>query len=113
MAWEELLQQKDGRPAREAERETAAPRAAESLIAQICEDMPETARADAKAETDDDEDPAQLADGYVRRTPVQVYKTAPGFHRKRVRNVIIAVIALFLIVLLVIALYKSGLIRTA
>ncbi len=113
MAWEELLQQKEGRVPREAEREAAAPRASESLILWICDDMPETARAETKADADDDEDPAMLADGYVRRTPVQVYKTAPGFHRKRVRNVIIAVVALFLIVLLVIALYKSGLIRMA
>lgn len=111
MAWKELLQQQEGMEPRTADTEGSAPRGSEGMISQICGDAAPVSGADAKAEPDAAEEQTILPDGYVRRTPVQVYTTAPDFRRRRIRKAIIAVIAVFLLALLLVALLKSGLIQ--
>ena len=58
-----------------------------------------------------EETPAPLSDGYVRRTPVQAYKTAPDYNKRRIGRVVQVLIVLGVLGLLVLALFKSGLIR--
>ena len=110
MAWEELLKQQTGGEPRRTEPDGTKPAERETLIFEICGSMVETDR-EAAPKTDAEETPAPLSDGYVRRTPVQKYKTAPDLKRRRVGKVIQAVIVLVLLGLLVLALFKSGLIR--
>ena len=48
-------------------------------------------------------------DGYLRRTPVQAYRTAEDFQRRRIRKALTAVIILIIAALLLLALMKAGL----
>ena len=109
MAWEELLKQKEGEP-RPSEPEGAASRGRDGLIAQICgETVPAESGAPAKSSAD--EAHMRLPDGYVRRTPVQEYRVSQEYKRKRIRRAVLAVVVLGLLVLLVLAVLKSGLIK--
>ena len=110
MAWEELLKQQTGNDPKKTEPDGKTTPERETLIAQICGDTAKTTRETAQ-QNGTEEPPAPLSDGYVRRTPVQKYTTAPGYNRKRVGKVIQAVVVLVLLALLVLALFKSGLIR--
>ena len=53
----------------------------------------------------------RCADGYVRRSPVQVYMTAEDYSRRRIRKAIIIAVGVCLAILLVMALAKTGLLR--
>ena len=110
MAWEELLKQQTGTEPRKTEPEGGASPERETLIQQICGDMGGTV-CEAAPESNPEETPAPLSDGYVRRTPVQPYKTAPDFRKRRIGKIVQAAIVLVLLGLLVLALFKSGLIR--
>ena len=110
MAWEELLKQQTGKEPRKTESDGGTPSERETLIRQICGEMGGTAH-EAAPENEAEEPPAPLSDGYVRRTPVQKYTTAPDFRRKRIGRVVQAAIVLIVLALLVLALFKSGLIR--
>ena len=110
MAWEELLKQQTERENQKTEQDGRTPQERETLITQICGEMGGEDRK-AAPENDAEEPPAPLSDGYVRRTPVQKYMTAPDFHRKRVGRVVQVVIVLLFVALLVLALFKSDLIR--
>ena len=112
MAWKELLQQQEGNENRQAEKDGGASRERNGLIGRICgEAEAEPAEPAAPAEQAAEETRQILSDGYERRTPVQTYQTAPDFMRKRIRKAVLAVVALGLIVLLILALMKSGLVR--
>lgn len=110
MAWEELLKQQTGTDPRNAKQDGGTPPERETLIREICG---ETGDAERKAapENDPEETPAPLSDGYVRRTPVQTYKSAPDYTKRRIGRVVRALIVLTVLGLLVLALFKSGLIR--
>lgn len=110
MAWEELLKQQTGGEPRKTEQNGGTPSERETLIFEICGSMVETDR-EAAPKTDAEETPAPLSDGYVRRTPVQKYMTAPDLKKRRIGKAIQAAIVLILLVLLVLALFKSDLIR--
>ena len=110
MAWEELMIQQTGRDPRKTEQDGGTSSDRETLIRQICGDMGGTT-AEPAPKDDAEEMPAPLPDGYVRRTPVQEYKTAPDFHRRRIGKVVQAVIVLIFLGLLILALFKSGLLR--
>jgi hypothetical protein len=110
MPWEELLKQQTEREPRRTEQNGAAPQERETLIRQICDNMGGTDRKIAP-KTDAEEAPAPLSDGYVRRTPVQKYMTAPDYKRRRIGRAVQAAIVLILFALLILALFKSDLIR--
>ena len=110
MAWEELLKQQTGQDPRKTEPDGGTPPERETLIQQICGDLGGTER-EAVPEHNPEETPVPLSDGYLRRTPVQPYKTAPDLKKRRIGRVIQAAIVLILLGLLVLALFKSGLIR--
>lgn len=110
MPWEELLKQQTGREPGRTEQNGAAPQERETLIRQICDNMGGADRQTAP-KTDAEEAPAPLSDGYVRRTPVQKYATAPDYKRRRIGRAVQAAIVLILFALLVLALFKSDLIR--
>ena len=110
MAWEELLKQQTERESRKTEADGGAQPERETLIRQICGAMGGTER-EAVPENNPAETPAPLRDGYVRRSPVQVYKTAPDYRKRRIGRVVQVVIVLVVLGLLVLALFKSGLIR--
>ena len=110
MPWEELLKQQTGREPGRTEQNGAAPQERETLIRQICDNMGGTDGKTAP-KSDAEEAPVPLSDGYVRRTPVQKYKTAPDYKRRRIGRAVQAVIVLILFALLVLALFKSDLIR--
>ena len=109
MAWEELLKQKEGGP-RPSESEGAASRGRDGLIAHICGDTVQ-AESGAPSRSLADETNMLLPDGYMRRTPVQEYRISQEFKRKRIRRAVLAVVVLGLVVLLVLAILKSGLIK--
>lgn len=52
--------------------------------------------------------PAACADGYVRRTPVQVYQTSAGY-RKRWRRHLGTVLIVVLAALAIVAIWRAGL----
>ena len=110
MAWKELLQQEEGIP-RPTGQDGSASRNKDGLIAQLCGETVPAAGEDETIKPDAEEEHVQFADGYVRRSPVQKYRTAPDFTRKRIRKAIVAVVVIGLIVLLGVALLKSGLIK--
>ena len=110
MAWEELLKQQSGTGPRKTEQDGGTPPERETLIRQICGEMG-GAEHKAAPKNDPEETPAPLADGYVRRTPVQTYKTAPDYNKRRIGRAVQVLIVLVAFGLLVLALFKSGLIR--
>ena len=110
MAWEELLKQQTGGETRKTERDGRTSPERETLIREICGNMGVTDCENAP-KNDAEEAPAPLSDGYVRRTPVQKYMTAPDLYKRRVGRAVQALIVLVLLALLVFALFKSGLIR--
>ncbi|MBQ6235835.1 MAG: hypothetical protein IJK54_07935 [Clostridia bacterium] len=110
MAWEELLKQQTGTEPRKTEQDGGMPPERETLIREICGEMGSAERKDTP-ENNPEETPAPLSDGYVRRTPVQTYKTAPDYTKRRIGRVVQALIVLTVLGLLVLALFKSGLIR--
>lgn len=53
----------------------------------------------------------QYPDGYQRRSPVQQYRTISGYRRRIRLRLILSALFLMLIVLLLIALFRSGIFR--
>ena len=112
MAWEDLLKlhekQEDGLS--QALDDEARDKG--SLIQQAAAMIGQTEEAAADvAQNDDTEEIVRCADGYVRRSPVQVYMTAEDYNRRRIRKAIIIVVGVCLAILLVMALAKTGLLR--
>ncbi len=50
-------------------------------------------------------------DGYVRRSPVQAYRTPEDYPRRRIRKALVILIVLIIAALLALAIFKSGIIR--
>ena len=112
MAWEELLKlhekQEDGLS--QALGEEARDKG--SLIRQAAAMIGQTEAETAGPEEDGDpEEPVTYADGYVRRSPEQVYMTAEDYDRRRIRKAIVIAVAAILAILLVLALTRTGLLR--
>ena len=110
MAWKELLQL-HGEP-----KENTTPQPGDeapdrgSLIQQARRLIGNS--ADAPAQTDDfgaEQVQVICRDGYVRRSPLQPYRIADDYQRRRIRKALTAVIVLIVIVLLVLMLMKTGL----
>ncbi len=57
------------------------------------------------------EKPVVCADGYVRRTPVQPYRTPTGFRRDRRRRMFRAAVLVLLLAAGIAAIVRSGLLR--
>ena len=113
MAWEELLRLHDAREENalipvdgEAQEKGSLIQQASALVGQA----EATESADA-AEADALQEPVTYPDGYVRRSPVQPYRTAEDYFRRRTRKAVLAVLVLVLAVLLVLALMKTGLLQ--
>ena len=112
MAWEELLKlhekQEDGLSQAlddEARDKGSLIRQAAAMIGQT------EAEAAGPAEDGEGEGPVTYADGYLRRSPEQVYMTAEDYDRRRIRKAILIAAAAVLAVLLVLALTRTGLLR--
>lgn len=111
MAWKELLRQQDEKETRPAETDGDASRDGGSLIRQICGNDPPVSEPGAAWEPGREGERVSLPDGYVRRSPVQRYRTSPDYMRKRVQKIIVIVVALCLVALLVLALLKSDMLK--
>ena len=109
MALKELLPQNAREEAR-SESDGGASRGGDGLIAQVCGEIGSTAGDAAEAHFAA-EGRVFLPDGYLRRSPVQAYRTPPDYAKKRVVKAVLIAAGLCLIVLLGLALLKSGLFR--
>ena len=109
MPWEELLKLHDSgesqaAPARE---DVSQP---DSLIRQAAALVGQPAPAEAGTEKKET-GPVYCGDGYIRRSPVQEYRTAADFRRRRIRRLLGLLLVLVLAALLVLALLKTGLFK--
>ena len=112
MAWEELLLLHDEKPEDQLLLSDGKAKEKGSLIRQVRALVGQTGGENAAAaEPDEPEAPRPCPDGYVRRSPVQPYRTAEDYFRRRTRKAVLAVIVLVLAVLLVLALMKTGLLQ--
>ena len=57
------------------------------------------------------EQPVVLPDGYVRRTPVQPYRTLAGYRRQRMRRRLAVLALVIFLAALAAAIWRSGLLR--
>ena len=109
MPWEELLKLHDsGENQTVPEREDLSEPG--SLIRQVAGLTGQTGAAGAGTEGKET-GPVYCADGYLRLSPVQAYRTAADFRRRRVRRLVGLVLVLALAALLVLALLKIGLFK--
>ena len=113
MAWEELLKLHEKQEDGLAQASDDEARDKGSLIRQAAAmiGMTETETAVPTEEESEPEEPLRYADGYVRRSPVQVYLTAEDYDRRRIRKAILIAVGAVLALLLVLALAKTGLLR--
>ncbi len=109
--WENLLRrQRD----QEDQQENDTPRRAGSLMEEVRDLVGETGAEPAPAkeqESETEETVVKYSDGYVRVSPVQEYYTPPDFNRRRIKKAVLILAGLCFLVLLVIALLRSGLLR--
>ena len=108
MAWKELLLLHDTQPEEQALLGDGEEKDREGLIRQICERFGKTIAENTAADAEAQE-PMHCADGYVRRSPVQPYGTAEDFMRRRIRKIVTFVLGAIVVVLLVYALMRAGL----
>ena len=105
MPLEELLRRREAReenlPALSEDRRNTG-----SLITQAAMSI---GQAVPTAEEEPPGEPVICGDGYVRRSPVQEYRTPEDYRRKRGRRIIGAVLLVCLAALLVLALVRAGL----
>ena len=113
MAWEDLLKLHEKQEDGLSQAFDDDPRDKGSLIRQAAAMIGQTeAEADADGtEEGEAEEPVTYADGYVRRSPEQVYLTAEDYDRRRIRKAIVIAVAAGLVILLVLALTRTGLLR--
>ena len=111
MAWEELLRKHDKKKDTQTFPAGGDALKKTGLIRQVCELVGQSGTESA-AVPEEEEIPAQQAicpDGYVRRSPVQPYCTAEGYHLRRIRKAVMTVVGIVFVGLLIYALMKSGL----
>lgn len=97
-----LLKQGETQP---EHRPPAGERPPASLVeraGQLCRALPPAGAADGGA---------VCADGYVRRSPVQPYRVPPEYGRRRRRLALLAALAAVALVLIVVGLWRQGLLR--
>ncbi len=109
MAWEELLRLHD-----KPKEDLALPTDGEardqgSLIRRARQLVGLTGEADTPEEPEAAQPSVICRDGYVRRSPVQVYRTAEDFKRRRIRKLLTALFIVIIAALLLYALMKAGL----
>ncbi len=104
MAWEDLLKKHEAGgespPPEEEQERIGLIRQAGRLIGQA---------GPAPLETEGPAKAVRYPDGYVRRSPVQTYRTAKDLGRRRLRRAAAALLLLACAVLVLLALMKSGL----
>ncbi len=110
MAWKELLELHETKDERLPQSDSEA-RDTGSLISQVQGMVGDPRAEDAGTAASSAALPELVCcrDGYLRRTPVQAYRTAEDFRRRRVRRAVTAVIILIVAVLLLLALMRAGL----
>ncbi len=113
MAWEELLRSQDTRedglplPGEgEAGEKGGLIQRVNSLIGQ-----PGGSESAPPADNGVSAEPVHCADGYLRRSPVQLYCTAEGYGRRRIRKILLITLGVALAILLVVALVRAKLFR--
>lgn len=112
MAWKELTLLHDTPEEPQVQLSDGRPRDRGSLLQQVHEvfgDAGEESASAAAADTAAVDGPPRCSDGYLRRSPVQPYRTPEDYPRRRNRKIIMAAVILVLAVLLILALLKSGL----
>ena len=109
MALKELLQQHTQEEVR-TESDGDLSHGGDGLIAQVCGEIEPTAGGIAETPLTA-EGRISLPDGYMRRSPVQAYRTPSDYAKKRVVKAVLIAAGLCLVVLLGLALLKSGLFR--
>lgn len=110
MAWEELLRLHDTREDDARLSEDGEARDARSLIRRVSEQAGQPNGTESATE-DGGEGVVLCADGYVRRSPVQPYRTAEGYERRRIRRIVLTVLGLCLAALLIYALMRARIFR--
>lgn len=116
MAWEELLKLHDERGEALLSPEDDGNRDEGSLIGRVRALAGQTGGAEAlpggaAAPPDGETVPAFCADGYLRRSPVQAYRTAEGYERRRIRKLVLTILGLCAVAALTYALMRAGLLR--
>lgn len=107
MAWKEALRRQLDPANAPDSPDAGETRDGESLMQQVRE----LAGWDGTSAAEPDKAHVRLADGYVRRSPVQPYYVSAGFRRGRVRKALLLVLGICFVVLLVTALLNSGILR--
>ena len=108
--WKELLQKHQTQENDPSQTTDGASRDSGSLLQQVRELVRQTDRTGGAGEADGGETkPICFSDGYVRRSPVQEYFTPADYRRKTIRKWLLIVCGVCLAALLVIALYRTGL----
>ena len=112
MALEELLRRQDQPAAARPSAAGTETRERESLIRQTASMLGMTEESIAPPEeAGGEEERPCCADGYARRSPVQPYRVAEDYHKRRVRKAVTVAVGICAAVLLVIALVRAGLVR--
>ena len=108
--WKELLQKHQTQESDSSQLTDGASRDSGSLLQQVRELVGQTDKTGDAGEADGvAAKPVCFSDGYVRRSPVQEYFTPADYRRKTIRKWLLIFCGVCLAVLLVIALYRTGL----
>ncbi len=110
MAWEELLKLHDARGETLLPTEDDGNGDKGSLIGRVRALAGQTGGAEA-APDGEEAAPVFCADGYLRRSPVQAYRTAEGYERRRIRKLVLALLGVCAVAALGYALMRAGLLR--
>ncbi len=112
MALEELLRQQDPKESEGAAAAAAETRERLSLIRQAGAMVGTAAESDAlPADGGEGSEPVVCPDGYVRRSPVQPYRTPEDYYKRKARRIAGIAAGVVLAVLLVIALVRAKVFR--
>lgn len=101
-----LLEQenREKKPAGEPPKRNGAPVSLVEWAGRFCRRSPEKDGKSAPRA-------ARCADGYVRRSPVQPYRVPPEYRRRRRRLAVLVVLILLALVLIVLGIWRNGLLR--
>ena len=111
MALEELLKQQEKQDTGLSQAAAAETGERGSLIRQAAAMIGQPEELPGDPEGDEPPEEVCCADGYVRRSPVQTYRTAEDYHRRQIRKAVLIAVGAVLAILLVVALTKTGLLR--
>ncbi len=111
MAWDEILNLQEGPREEKPSPAKTEVRDQVSLIRQAAEMVGRSGETDILSREPEDEESFCCPDGYVRRSPVQTYLTAPDYQTRRIRKAVLIVVGIGLAVLLALALVRAGMLR--